>query len=95
MYFSFFDKYKIFRISTETSKNNGINTIIVNNGENKPVIWLKMHDMQDELGVKNISDLTIKEIKGIFNSRNSTKNKLKNMKDRLVMDLFTFIKNLF
>ena len=33
MYFSFFDKYKIFRISTETSKNNGINTIIVNNGE--------------------------------------------------------------
>ena len=95
MYFSFFDKYKIFRISTETSKNNGINTIIVNNGENKPVIWLKMHDMQDELGVKNISDLTIKEIKGIFNSRNSTKNKLKNIKDRLVMDLFTFIKNLF
>ena len=54
-----------------------------------------MHDMQDELGVKNISDLTIKEIKGIFNSRNSTKNKLKNIKDRLVMDLFTFIKNLF
>lgn len=63
--------------------------------KNKPVIWLKMHDMQDELGVKNISDLTIKEIKGIFNSRNSTKNKLKNIKDRLVMDLFTFIKNLF
>ena len=95
IYFSFFDKYKIFRISAETSKNNGINTIIVNNGENKPVIWLKMHDMQDELGVKNISDLTIKEIKGIFNSRNSTKNKLKNIKDRLVMDLFTFIKHLF
>ena len=84
----------MFRISVETSKNIGINTIIVNNEENKPVIWLKMHDMQDELGVKNMSDLTIKEIKGIFNSRNSTKNKLKNIKDRLVMDLFIFIKKL-
>ena len=84
----------MFRISAETSKNIGINTIIVNNEENKPVIWLKMHDMQDELGVKNMSDLTIKEIKGIFNSRNSTKNKLKNIKDRLVMDLFIFIKKL-
>ena len=84
----------MFRISAETSKNNSINTIIVNNEENKPVIWLKMHDMQDEVGVKNMSDLTIKEIKGIFNSRNSTKNKLKNIKDRLVMDLFIFIKKL-
>ena len=84
----------MFRISAETSKNNRINTIIVNNEEKKPVIWLKMHDMQDEVGVKNMSDLTIKEIKGIFNSRNSIKNKLKNIKDRLVMDLFIFIKKL-
>ena len=84
----------MFRISAETSKNNSINTIIVNNEEKKPVIWLKMHDMQDEVGVKNMSDLTIKEIKGIFNSRNSIKNKLKNIKDRLVMDLFIFIKKL-
>ena len=41
-------------------------TIIRNEG-NKLEIWLKMCDMQDELGVKNVSDLAIKE--GICNEK--------------------------
>ena len=32
-----------------------------------------MHDIQVKLGFKNMSKLTIKEIKGIFNNRNPTK----------------------
>ena len=32
-----------------------------------------MHNIQVKLGAKNMADLTIKEIKGIFNSRNPTK----------------------
>ena len=44
------------------------------------------------LGAENISDLTIKEIKGIFNKINPTNKKLKNIKHAMMMDLFTFVK---
>ena len=37
--------------------------------------------MQDKLGVKNMFDLTIKAIKGIYKSKAPTKNKQKNTKD--------------
>ena len=39
-------------------------------------LWLKMHDMQIELGVKNMSDLVRKEIYGIFNTKNHTKEQI-------------------
>ena len=51
-----------------------------------------MHDIQDELVVQNMSDLIIKEVKGIFNKRNLTKQQTKEYKRRA--DLFTFTKNL-
>ena len=46
----------------------------------KLVIWLKMYDLQIKSGVKNMFDMTIKEIKGIFNKKILQNNKLKNIK---------------
>ena len=39
-----------------------------------------MHDIQNELGVKNMSDLTIKTIKGIYDTESPTKKQIKKYK---------------
>ena len=39
-----------------------------------------MHDIQDKLGVKNMSDLTIKSIKSIYNTKNLTEEQIKKHK---------------
>ena len=36
-------------------------------------LWISMKDVGDGLGVKNISDLVLKEIYGIYEKRKSTK----------------------
>ena len=52
-----------------------------------------MHDTEDKLSIKNMPDLTIKEIKGIFKtSKPIEKQKQKNIKDKAVMDTFTLSK---
>ena len=58
------------------TKKNGIHAIIVYNETNKLVTWLKMHDTQAKLSVKNMFNLTINKINGIFNSRNHTKQQI-------------------
>ena len=64
-------------ISAETWKKCGIKTAILNNRtKNKKELWLKMRDVQDELGVKNMSDLVRKEIFGIFNTTNPTEEQI-------------------
>ena len=37
------------------------------------LFWVRMHDVQDGLGVKNMSDLVRREIHGIFKTKNPTK----------------------
>ena len=49
-----------------------------------------MHDIQVKLCVKNMSDLRVKEIKGIFNSRNPTKQQFEEYK-RWADDAFIYI----
>ena len=39
-----------------------------------------MYDIQDKLGVKNISDLTTKAIKGTYNTENLTKDQTRKYK---------------
>ena len=39
-----------------------------------------MHDIQVKLVVKNLSDLTIKVIKGIYNTKNLTKEQIRKYK---------------
>ena len=41
-------------ITVEAYKNAKVQTITV---ENKELFWVKMNDVQDRLGIKNISDL--------------------------------------
>ena len=43
-------------------------------------IWVNMKDVGSGMGVKNISDLVLKEIYGICETKNPTKNKLMNIK---------------
>ena len=62
----FFNKYKMFKTSVETYAENCIHTITVHKKHNKSVLWVKMCDIQDKLVVKNMSDLTIKAVKGIY-----------------------------
>ena len=43
-------------------------------------IWVSMKDVGSGMGVKNISDLVLKEIYGICETKNTTKNNLMNIK---------------
>ena len=43
-------------------------------------IWVNMKDVGSGMGVKNISNLVLKEIYGICETKNPTKNKLMNIK---------------
>ena len=53
-------------------------------------IWVNMKDVRSVMGVKNISDLVLKEIYGTCETKNPTKNKLMNVK----WQKEKFIKNL-
>ena len=60
----------MFEASAQTWNNNGIKIIIFRNRENKMLeVWLKIIDIQKYLGVKNMSDLIIKEIESIYNRK--------------------------
>ena len=40
---------------------------------NKQLFWVRMHHVLEGMGVKNMSDLVSKEIRGIFKTKNPTK----------------------
>ena len=69
--------YKMYLISTEGYKNANVKflTIKITSG-----IWVNMKDVGNGMVVKNISDLVLKEIYGICETKNPTKNKLMNIK---------------
>ena len=48
--------------------------------KNSDLFWINMFDVQQGLGVKNISDLVRKEIMGIFNNKKPTLNQIKECK---------------
>ena len=64
-------------ISAEGYKNAGVDFLrIKRTGE----IWTKMKDVQDDLGVQNISDLVLKEIFGIYKTESPTTEQIKKYK---------------
>ena len=64
-------------ISTEGYKNIGVQILITRNtGE----IWGSMKDVHKSLDVKNMSDLVLKEIYGIYKTKTLQINKFKNTK---------------
>ena len=61
---------KIYLISVEGYTNASVNILrIRKTGE----MWVSMKDIGDVLGVKNISDLVLKEIPGIYEKKELTK----------------------
>ena len=48
--------------------------------ENRKLFWVKIIDVQNGLGIKNISDLVRKEICSIFETKNPAKKKIKKYK---------------
>ena len=62
--------YKIYLISAEGYKNANVDFLTINaTGE----IWVSMIDVGSGMGVKNISDLVLREIYGICETKNPTK----------------------
>ena len=65
-------------ITVEAYQNARVHIITV---KDKDFFWLKMKDVQDRLGIKNISDLLRKEICGRFGTKDFTeKQKMKYIK---------------
>ena len=67
-------------INAKTYAENCVHTIKVIKKDNKSVLWIKMYDIQDILGVKNNFDLTIKAIKDVYNTETPTKEQIKKYK---------------
>ena len=58
---------KVSLISAEGYKNAGVSHLTIKKtGE----LWVSIKDVGDGLGVKNISDLVLKEICGIYGEKN-------------------------
>ena len=57
-------------ITVQAYKNAGIDIVIV---KSKELLWVKTSDVQNGLGLKNVLDLVRKEICGIFETKNLTK----------------------
>ena len=63
----------MYLISAEGYKNADVHILIIKKtGE----IWASMKDSGTSMGVKNISDLVLKEIYGICETKNATKEKI-------------------
>ena len=67
----------MYLISAQRYINAGVNILkIRKTGE----LWISIKDIGDGLGVKNISDLVLKEIYGIYEKKQLTKEQIKNFK---------------
>ena len=65
--------YKMYLISAERYENGNVKTLPEKNGR----IWVKMKDVQNGLGVTNMSDLISKELYGIYKTKNPIKEQVK------------------
>ena len=65
----------MYLISAEAYKNAGVHCLKIKKTDE---IWVSMKDCGSGLGVKNISDLVLKEIYGIDETKNLTKEEIKN-----------------
>ena len=67
----------MYLISAEGYKNAGVHILRV---RKTGKIWASMKNVQDVLGVKNMSDVILKEIYGIYETKDLRKSRLKNTK---------------
>ena len=64
---------RMFKISAETYAEHCVHTISVRKKSGRIVLWVRRCDLQEQLGLKNMSDLKVKAINGTFNTTNPTK----------------------
>ena len=64
--------YKMYLISAEGYKNANVVFLII---KRTSEIWVSMKDVGGDIGVKNISELVLKEIYGICETNNPSKKK--------------------
>ena len=69
--------YKMYLISAEGYKNAKVDFLAITATSE---ICVSMKDVGSGIGVKNISDLVLKEIYGICETKSPRKNKLMNIK---------------
>ena len=69
--------YKMYLIWTEGYKNANVEFLTI---KTTSKIWVNMKDVGSGMGVKNVSDLVLNEIYGIWETKNPAKNKLMNIK---------------
>ena len=62
-------------ITAELHKNAGVDVI----KDNENYFWVKVKDVQNGLGIKNISDRTRQKLRGIFESKDLTKEQKNNI----------------
>ena len=67
----------MYLISAEGYKNASVHILIK---KNRGKIWVIMKNVHDGLGVKNMSDLVLKEIYGIYETKTPTKEQIKKYK---------------
>ena len=79
--------FKMQLISAEGYENTNVDFLTI---KTTSEIWVSMKDVGSGMGVRNISDLVLKEIYGTCETKNPTKNKLMNVK----WQKEKFIKNL-
>ena len=72
--------YKMVVVTVQKYTDGEVHTITVGNRE---LFWVKMIDVQNKLGIKNISDLVRKDIQGIFETKNPTKKQVRKYKRSL------------
>ena len=62
--------YKMYLISAEGYKDAKVDFLTI---KKTSEIWVNMRDVGSSMGVKNISNLVLKEIYGIYETKNPTK----------------------
>ena len=73
--FKCFCMYKMYLILAKAYENAGVDFLRIKKKTGK--IWTKMKDIQNSLGVQNISDLFLKEMYGIYKTKSLTKEQIK------------------
>ena len=84
--------YKIDLISAEGYKNAGVQFLKIRKTDE---LWVGMKDVGVALGVKNISDLVLKEIRGVYEKKELKKEETKyyKMTDRKIFKKFDNLNN--
>ena len=84
--------HKTYLISAEGYKNAHVGFLIT---KATSKIWVNMKDVGSGMGVKNITDLVLKEIYGIYQTKNPTKKQVNEyrMTKRQIYKKFTNLNN--